>query len=136
MAKRGKRTKGATAARGRRQTQPAHDRGAARPKHGSLTGNLGIAFAGLGLLLTAYLTVLKWAGDAPAYCGAGFASEAASAVVAHARDDLGIATLTAIVSPENMASIGLIKKLGLSFDRGITMPGEDNEISLYSMRLT
>lgn len=72
----------------------------------------------------------------PDYCGAGFASEAATAVVAHARDDLGIETLTAIVSPENIASIGLIKKLGLSFDRGITMPGEDDEISLYSMRLT
>ena len=71
----------------------------------------------------------------PAYCGAGYASEAAQSVVAYARDDLGISTLTAIVSPENTASIGLIEKLGLSFDRGITMPDEDEEISLYSMRL-
>jgi uncharacterized membrane protein len=30
-----------------------------------------MTLAGLGLLLTAYLTVLKWVGDAPAYCAAG-----------------------------------------------------------------
>lgn len=71
----------------------------------------------------------------PDYCGNGYAGEAARAVVAHARDDLGIKCLTAIVSPENSASIGLINKLGLTFDRGITMPGDDEEISLYSMRL-
>lgn len=71
----------------------------------------------------------------PDFCGNGYAGEAARAVVAHARDDLGIKCLTAIVSPENSASIGLIKKLGLTFDRGITMPGDDEEISLYSMRL-
>jgi len=71
----------------------------------------------------------------PSYCGAGLASEAAEAVVAHARDDLGIEILTAIVSPDNAASIALIEKLGLSFERGITMPGEHDEISLYSMKL-
>ena len=71
----------------------------------------------------------------PEYCGAGYASEAAKSVVAFARDDLGISMLTAIVSPENAVSIGLIEKLGLRYDRGITMPDEDEEISLYSMRL-
>jgi len=71
----------------------------------------------------------------PDHSGNGYAGEAAEAVVAHARDDLGIRCLTAIVSPGNSASIGLIKKIGLTFDRGITMPGEDEEISLYSMRL-
>jgi len=71
----------------------------------------------------------------PEYCGRGLAWEAAAAVVAHARDDLGIAYLTAIVSPENTASIGLIEKLGLNFKRAITMPGEQEEISLYGMKL-
>lgn len=71
----------------------------------------------------------------PPYCGMGLASEAARAIVAHSRDDLGIAALKAIVSPGNIASIALIEKLGLSFERGITMPGEDEEISLYSMKL-
>jgi len=71
----------------------------------------------------------------PPYCGSGFATEAARAVVTHARDDLGVEALAAIVSPENSASIALIEKLGLSFERGITMPGEDEEICLYSMEL-
>ncbi len=71
----------------------------------------------------------------PPYRGSGFASEAAQAVVVYARDDLGIKTLNAIVAPENGASIDLLEKLGLSFERGITMPGETEEISLYSMEL-
>ena len=71
----------------------------------------------------------------PKFCGAGFALEAARAVVQHAREDLGIKTLAAIVSPANEASVSLIEKLGLIFQRGITMPGEQEEISLYSMNL-
>ena len=68
----------------------------------------------------------------PDFCGQGYAGEAAFAVLAHARDDLGIPTLTAIVSPGNAPSIGLIEKLGLSFVRMITMPGEEKMICLYS----
>ncbi len=71
----------------------------------------------------------------PEYRGCGLAGEAAQAVVAHACDDLGVEYLTAIVSPGNVASIVLIEKLGLEFDRGITMPGEEQEISLYGMKL-
>ncbi len=72
----------------------------------------------------------------PDFCSKGYAGEAASAVVAHACDDLGIRILTAIVSPGNAPSIGLIEKLGLSFERMITMPGDNEEISLYSTTLT
>ena len=71
----------------------------------------------------------------PGYCGNGLAGEAAAAVMTHARDDLGIDYLTAIVSPENRASVSLIRKLGLEFQRGITMPGEEHEISLYGVFL-
>ncbi len=70
----------------------------------------------------------------PEFYRSGLTMEAARAVVEHARDDLGIDYLTAIVSPHNAASIGLIEKLGLTFDRGITMPDEE-EISLYGMWL-
>lgn len=71
----------------------------------------------------------------PAYYRSGLTLEAARAVIEHARNDLAIEHLTAIVSPDNMASIGLIEKLGMTFERGITMPDEEKEISLYSMRL-
>ena len=71
----------------------------------------------------------------PDYCGKGLAGEAAFAVVDHARDDLALPHLTAIVSPGNAASIGLIEKLGLSFSGMIRMPGDDEEICLYQMSL-
>ncbi len=71
----------------------------------------------------------------PEFCGNGYAAEAARAVVAHARDDLSIRNLTAIVSPGNQASIGLIEKLGLTFSDMITMPGEEKAIRLYAMKL-
>jgi RimJ/RimL family protein N-acetyltransferase len=71
----------------------------------------------------------------PEYRGAGLASEASLAVVAHARDDLRLEGITAIVSPENAPSVALLEKLGLSFSRMITMPGDDKEICLYGMVL-
>jgi RimJ/RimL family protein N-acetyltransferase len=74
-------------------------------------------------------------GVLPDYCGQGYAGEAAFAVMAHARDDLKIGTVTAIVSQENAPSIGLIEKLGMGFVKMITMPGEDKEICLYSKTL-
>lgn len=71
----------------------------------------------------------------PDYCGKGYAGEAAQAVVSYARDTVGLEVLTAIVSPTNAPSIGLIEKLGLTFERMITMPGDTEAISLYSMTL-
>jgi len=72
----------------------------------------------------------------PAQCGKGYAGEAAAAVVAYSRDELGVSVLTAIVSPTNAPSIGLIEKLGMSFKGMVTMPGEDDAICLYSMALS
>ena len=63
----------------------------------------------------------------PAYCGKGYAGEAASAVLAHARDDLGIRELTAIVSPCNAPSIGLIQKPGKDVLTKINNPREKKE---------
>ena len=71
----------------------------------------------------------------PDYCAQGFASEAADAVVEYARNSLALSTLAAIVAPSNEASIGLIEKLGLTFERMVTMPGDDEAICLYSMAL-
>lgn len=71
----------------------------------------------------------------PEYCGKGYAGEAAESVVEYARSRLGIGILTAIVSPKNAASIGLIKKLGLTFERMVTMPGDNDAICLYRKAL-
>jgi ribosomal-protein-alanine N-acetyltransferase len=71
----------------------------------------------------------------PEYCGIGLAAEAAMAVLDHARDELCLERLTGIVSPANKPSIRLLEKLGLSFSRMITMPGDEHEVCLYSRAL-
>ena len=72
----------------------------------------------------------------PDHCGKGLAYEAAIAVTSHARDDLALPRMTAIVSAGNAPSIGLIEKLGLAFERMILMPGDDEEICLYAINWT
>ena len=77
----------------------------------------------------------------PNYRGKGFAYEAATVVLDHARHGLGLSRLTAIVSPRNTTSIGMIEKLGLRFESMVTIPekdmltisGKDKELCLYSV---
>ena len=72
----------------------------------------------------------------PDWCGQGYAYEAATAVVAHARHALGLTRLTAIVSPNNVPSIKLTEKLGLRYEKTILMPGDGDEVNIYAMLLT
>ena len=67
----------------------------------------------------------------PEFCGRGFGFEASVAVLEHARDALGLSCVTAIVSPQNIASIGLLEKLGMCYDSAIRMPGDDRDVGLY-----
>lgn len=71
----------------------------------------------------------------PDYRGLGFGYEASRAVLRHARDALKLESVTAIVSPRNTASIGLLEKLGLRYDRTLRMPDDDEDVSLYSIDL-
>jgi RimJ/RimL family protein N-acetyltransferase len=67
----------------------------------------------------------------PEYRGNGFGFEASRVVLDHARDALALPAVTAIVSAGNAASIGLLEKLGLSFDRVMRLPGDDSDVRLY-----
>lgn len=69
----------------------------------------------------------------PAHRGAGYALEAAQATLAQGRDMLKLKRVVAITLPENTASITLLEKLGLSFQSHITMPGDSDVLSLYSV---
>ena len=69
----------------------------------------------------------------PDYCGMGFGFESSAAVLEHARDSLGLPRIVAIVSPDNSASIALLEKLGLSYERPIRMPGDDHDVLLYGI---
>jgi ribosomal-protein-alanine N-acetyltransferase len=65
----------------------------------------------------------------------GYVYEAAVAVVHHAREEMQLPRLSAIVSPGNTASIGLLEKLGMSREGPIQIPGEEEAILLYLMDL-
>jgi RimJ/RimL family protein N-acetyltransferase len=52
-------------------------------------------------------------------------------VLDYARDTLQLPAVTAIVAPQNAASIGLLEKLGMRYERPIRMPGDDHDVSLY-----
>lgn len=53
----------------------------------------------------------------PDYWGQGFAFEAATAVMKDARERLKLSQILAIVNPDNHASIKLLERLGLRFER-------------------
>lgn len=70
----------------------------------------------------------------PRYEGQGFASEAARALVPHARN-LGLTRLVAITSADNKGSINLLCKLGMQFEKVIQAFPGDPGTRLYGMAL-
>lgn len=68
----------------------------------------------------------------PQFRGHGYALESAKAVLDYGRAKVGLKRIVAIVSPSNRPSIRILERLGLRFERGITMPGDTEEISLYA----
>ena len=69
----------------------------------------------------------------PEFRGCGYALEAASAVLVHARDHLGLSQLKAIVSQDNTASVRLLEKLGMRSEGALRMPDEDEDVVLYGI---
>ncbi|MDT5294697.1 MAG: hypothetical protein QOJ76_1577 [Acidobacteriota bacterium] len=68
----------------------------------------------------------------PAYWSKGYAFEAASAVMAYAREALGLTRILAITTPDNEASAGLLIKLGLRLDRMIRLSEGEPQIKLFT----
>jgi len=67
----------------------------------------------------------------PQYWKQGYAMESAAAVMAHAKDALGINRLAAITSPENEPSIALLLKLGMRFEKLTKLTEEASAIKLF-----
>jgi RimJ/RimL family protein N-acetyltransferase len=68
----------------------------------------------------------------PQYGGQGYAIEAAQGVMAHAKA-LGLQRIVATVRPDNSASIRLLEKLGLRFERMIEAPDTQRELQLFAL---
>lgn len=68
----------------------------------------------------------------PEYEGKGYAFEAASATLLYGKDMLGLKKVVAIISKDNQRSIKLTEKLGFYFEKIVLMPGEKEEIMMFS----
>jgi RimJ/RimL family protein N-acetyltransferase len=66
--------------------------------------------------------------------GQGYAIEAATATLAHARA-LGLQRLLAITTADNYPSQKLLRKLGMQFDREVRLQDEVEPLHLYSVDL-
>jgi len=67
----------------------------------------------------------------PAHRGKGYAHEAAAATLRHGREQLGLARIVAIVSPGNDASIRLLRRLGMDYERTLQLSGGADEVLLF-----
>ena len=67
----------------------------------------------------------------PVAWGQGYAQEAAAGVLQHARERLGLGRLAAITSPENHASMAVLRKVGFAFQRMIRLPGVDDDSTYF-----
>jgi RimJ/RimL family protein N-acetyltransferase len=68
----------------------------------------------------------------PQYERKGYAFESASAVMEYGRKVLGLKRVLAITSVDNESSGRLLGKLGFKFDGLVTLPGDTEEIKLFS----
>lgn len=64
--------------------------------------------------------------------GRGYAQEAAAAVLAHAQGPMSIPKLAAITTPENFASMAVLRKIGFTYQGMIQLPGIDRESTYFT----
>ena len=67
----------------------------------------------------------------PAFWGKRYAFEAASGVMAYGRNVLRLARVVAITTPDNLASIRLLERLGFAFERPVRLGENDDALRLY-----
>lgn len=104
-----------------------------------------------------YLVVLKETGESLGMCGLirregledvdigyaflprfwsrGYASEAAQAVKAYAKEVVGLTRIVAITDPANQGSIRVLEKLGLRFEKMVRLSADDIELKLFAAEL-
>lgn len=66
----------------------------------------------------------------PAFWSQGYAFESASAVVSHARRALGIGPIAGVTNADNQASIRVLRKLGMEYQRMVHI-GPGPEVMLF-----
>lgn len=71
----------------------------------------------------------------PQFEGKGYGYESSVAIMEFARNSLKLKKLSAIVLPENQASVRLIEKLGLKFIKKVQLPDDPEQLDYYEILL-
>ena len=71
----------------------------------------------------------------PEFWGQGYAFEAAHATLNHAAKKFGLARVIAVVSEGNTGSIRVLEKLGMKFERMVSMRSNEPDVRLYGRTL-
>lgn len=67
----------------------------------------------------------------PQFAGFGYATESAAAVLAYGRREFGLQRIVGITDPDNHASIAVLRKIGLRFERNVALDGSGKEVKLF-----
>jgi RimJ/RimL family protein N-acetyltransferase len=65
------------------------------------------------------------------YCSRGYASESAAAVLAYGKQQLRLQRIVAITAPDNHASIAVLEKIGLTFERLIRLSEHSPQLKMF-----
>jgi RimJ/RimL family protein N-acetyltransferase len=68
----------------------------------------------------------------PRFWGKQYAFEAAAAVLAHAKDVLGMSRIVAITTSANRRSISLLGRLGFRYERNVRLDAASDELELHA----
>jgi len=71
----------------------------------------------------------------PQHWGQGYAVESATAVKDYAAKVIGLHRLVAITSPDNLASIRVLERIGLAFEAMVRLSPNGEELKLFSTSL-
>jgi len=71
----------------------------------------------------------------PTFWGRGYAVEAAAAVLGHARRDLGLLRVVAIVSAGNTPSVRVLEQLGFVYQRPVQLVSDAAPVRLFRQEL-
>ena len=71
----------------------------------------------------------------PEYWGQGYAFEAAQATLQHAAKKFGLGRVIGVVTAGNQGSIRILEKLGMTFERMVSMRPNEPDVRLYGRSL-
>jgi RimJ/RimL family protein N-acetyltransferase len=70
----------------------------------------------------------------PEFWSKGYAAESAGAVLEYGARVLNLKRIVAIAAPDNRASIAVLERIGLEFERMVRLPAETRDLKMFAPR--